>query len=216
MPCVSLLERAMTLHRQGFVPVPLRRGGKHLDLAAMGYPPHHLRTLGKRLKELAFTALCYHFSQKPPDESMIGAWFGDFDGNIGVLGGYRDLAILDFDDADRFRTWETENRDIAERSPIASTPGGRHVFVRIPQPLVSSSMYRGARRIGHIKALGGYVVVCPSRLNDEGRYDWLDGHSLDDFEPLTVESLARCGVSPVSPLKRFYDRQRKRGSFEPQ
>jgi len=82
--------------------------------------------------------------------------------------------------------------------------------------MVSSSLYFGMRRVGHVKALGGYIVASPSVLKDGTSYTWQVGQSPFDVEPLLVDSLASLGLRPVSLLKHHYDRMLKRGFFERQ
>lgn len=210
------VEHALTLYRRGYVALPLRRGGKHLDLEAMGYAPLHFQTRRKTLKELAFTSLCYQLSQKPPSEADILSWFTGFSGNIGILGGYEGLTVLDFDCGKGFRRWGNANEALLSSTPIARSPRGYHVFVRTQQPVVTSSMYLGLRRIGHLKSLGGYVVASPSVLSGGGAYEWLDRSSPVDTQPSAVGSLEALGLRAMSPLKSTYDRALKRGFFDVQ
>lgn len=209
-----MLDMALAYHKRGFVPVPLRQGGKHLDIAAMGYEPHHFRTRQKRLKELMFTSLCYYFSQRPPNTEELRAWFSRFEGNIGLVTGCNGLVVLDFDRVEHFEAWKATNGDLVSRAAVARTPNGWHIYLRMASPIVTSSMYSGARRIGHVKALGGYVVAAPSEVSDPGAYAWRD-HARPDADQLaTIESLEEIGLAQVSPLKRAYDRLRHRGYFE--
>ena len=207
------LDDALWLLQRGIVCLPLREGGKHLDLAAMGYDPLHRRTMRKDLKELAFTAIAFHLSQRPPDKAIIERWFGRFRGNIGILGGFRGLLILDFDDAEAFRRWRALHEDLVRSTPVAKTPTGFHVYLKSTEPIVSSSLHFGWRRVGHVKSLGGYVAGSPSRLEDGSAYNWLPGQSFD-IEPREVGGLANLSLRPVSFLKQCYDRVRKRGFFE--
>ncbi|WP_296739145.1 bifunctional DNA primase/polymerase [Mesorhizobium sp.] len=211
-----LTDYAVKLLERGYICVPLRAGGKHLDLAAMEYDPVHLRTLRKDLKELAFTATTFHLAQKPPGSGDILRWFRGFAGNIGILGGYGNLMVLDFDDKAGYRAWVEDHKEIAGRTPLARSPNGFHVYLRTREPMVSSSLHLGLRRIGHVKALGGYVVACPSALKDGSSYSWLDGQSPFDVEPQAVDDLAGMSLRPVSALKHHYDRLLKRGFFERQ
>ena len=212
----GLADQAIALHRRGFVPLPLRKGGKHLDLAAMGYLPLHHQTRRKSLRELAFTSLCYHFSQKPPMEADIASWFSGFCGNIGILGGYNGLMVLDFDNQQHFAQWQKDHADLLSRTPAARTPHGYHVYVRTSAPTVTSSMYSGFRRVGHIKSLGGYVVACPSVIGGDKNYRWLNDRSPFDVSPCAIDTLASLRLRASSPLKSGYDRVRRRGYFEPQ
>ncbi|MDX8439167.1 bifunctional DNA primase/polymerase [Mesorhizobium australafricanum] len=209
-------DYAARLLKRGYICLPLRAGGKHLDLEAMGYKPLHLRTLRKGLKELAFTSIAFQLAQKPPVSNEIARWFRDFPGNIGILGGYSDLMILDFDDEAGYRSWQGHNKEIASRTPLARTPSGFHVYIRTREPTVSSSLHFRMRRVGHVKALGGYVVSCPSVLKDGSSYSWVEGQSPFDVEPQVVDGLASLSLRPVSLFKHHYDRLLKRGFFERQ
>ncbi|RWB78678.1 MAG: bifunctional DNA primase/polymerase [Mesorhizobium sp.] len=211
-----LTDYALRLLGRGYICLPLRAGGKHLDLAAMGYDPLHLRALRKDLKELAFNSITFHLAQKPPDGSDIARWFGGFAGNVGILGGFSNLMILDFDDAAGYRAWQADHKAIANSTPIAKSPSGFHVYLRTREPMISSSLHFGLRRVGHVKALGGYVVGSPSVLRDGSSYGWLESQSPFDVEPQLVDDLGSLSLRPVSLLKHYYDRLLKRGFFERQ
>jgi|GEM_PF-1765215 len=211
-----LTDYVMKLLERGYICLPLRAGGKHLDLAAMEYDPLHLRTLRKDLKELAFTAITFQLAQKPPGSGDIARWFRGFAGNVGILGGFLNLMILDFDDAVGYRAWFADHKAIANATPIARTPSGFHVYLRTREPVVSSSLHFGLRRVGHVKALGGYVAGSPSVLKDGSSYSWVESRSPFDIEPQIVDSLDSLSLRPVSMLKHHYDRLLKRGFFERQ
>ena len=210
------IDYAVRLLLRGYVCLPLRAGGKHLDLVAMGYEPLHWRTQRKDLKELAFCSIAFQLSQKPPSAGDIERWFRNSSGNVGILAGFDNLLILDFDDAAAYRGWQTTHNDIVSRTPVARSPSGFHVYLRTHEPTVSSSLYFGIRRIGHAKALGGYIVASPSALKDGSSYRWLEGQSPFEVEPQPVESLASLSLRPVSLPKYYYDRMLNRGFFVPQ
>ncbi|WP_217571475.1 bifunctional DNA primase/polymerase [Mesorhizobium sp. GbtcB19] len=210
-----LTDYAVKLLERGYICLPLRAGGKHLDLAAMEYDPLHLRTLRKDLKELAFTSITFQLAQKPPGSGDIARWFRGFDGNVGIVGGFSNLMILDFDDAAGYRAWLADHRAIASATPTAKSPSGFHVYLRTREPMVSSSLHFGSRRVGHVKALGGYIVGSPSVLRDGSRYSWVENRSPFETEPQLVDDLASLSLRPVSMLKHHYDRLLKRGFFEP-
>jgi hypothetical protein len=214
LPDSGLVALALDLSSRGYVCVPLRRGGKHLDLEAMGHKPLHLSVRNKRLKELAFTSTLFQLAQTPPNGEMLAKWFNVGPSNIGLVCGVDGLTALDFDKPTLFKAWSDRNHQIASQTPICRTPSGYHVLLRCDMPLVSSSMHFGFRRIGHIKALGGYVACAPSRLESGGIYRWLPGQSPLDVKPQPVDSLAEIGLHPVSPFKRFYDGLLGRGSFK--
>jgi hypothetical protein len=210
------LDYALRLLDRGVVCLPLREGAKHLDLQAMGYVPLHMRTMRKDLKELAFTGIAFHLSQFPPSRDTIGRWFDGFQGNVGILGGYANLLVLDFDNAEDFGRWRRTREALVGSTPVARSPSGFHVFLKSDEPVVSSSLHFGLRRVGHAKSLGGYVVGSPSVLKNGAGYSWLPGQSPFDVEPHAVTNLAAVSLLPVSPLKHLYDRLWNRGYFEEQ
>ncbi|MEO1197822.1 MAG: bifunctional DNA primase/polymerase [Pseudomonadota bacterium] len=209
-----MAKLATDLCRRGYVCVPLRRGGKHLDLEALGRRPIHLSLRSKRLKELAFTSVLYQLAEEPPSEDTVAQWFSKGDSNIGLVCGVGGLIALDFDRPTMFQAWRDRHKTLVAKTPICRTPKGYHVLLTCKLPLVSSSMHYGFRRAGHIKALGGYVACDPCKLANGDAYRWLPGQSPDIIDPQTVGSLADVGLHPVSPFKRVYDDVLGRGSFK--
>lgn len=207
-------KHAEQLLSLGFVCLPLLKGGKHLDLGAMGYDPVHLRTMRKTHKEAMFKGITIALSQKLPTEEEIVRWFDRCEGNVGILTGYNGLLVLDFDNMSVFHDWSDRHATISSCTPIARTPRGIHVFLKSDSPLLSSSMYCGWQRIGHIKSLAGYVVSSPSQLRDGSAYNWLPGQSLFECSPQPIKSIESLTLSPCSPVKRCYDRILGRGYFE--
>jgi hypothetical protein len=212
----SKADYAIQLLAKGYICVPLRTGGKHLDLQAMEYDPLHLRARRKDLKELAFRSIAFQLSQKPPSSDAIRRWFANPSANIGIVGGYANLLVLDFDSAGGFQNWSRIHPELAGRTPLAKSPNGFHVYLRTKEPTISSSMYCGLRRVGHVKALGGYVVASPSTLDGGSSYMWVEGQSPFEVDPRTVGSLAEISLGAVSPLKHYYDRVLDRGFFKAQ
>jgi hypothetical protein len=206
-------QEAAKLAAAGYLPVPLYAARKHMDIAAAGYDPLHLTSRQKAMKELLFTGLAVSMVMRTPDRGKIEAMFGDRDANIGLVTGHMNLLVLDFDDAGAFRKFADAHARLMREAPIVRSPGGWHVYVRTPAPLATSSIYRGLRRIGHAKSLGGYVVCPPSSLASGGDYTWEDGHSVYDKTPPEIPGLSALGLTQVSPLKSAYDRAFGRGGF---
>ncbi|MFZ1005718.1 MAG: bifunctional DNA primase/polymerase [Candidatus Sulfotelmatobacter sp.] len=211
--CRGLLLHALELHDLGFICVPLGRSGRHLDIRQMGYEPVHLKNRTKKLKELAFSSIAFHLCQQPPDAAAIEQWFANGASNLGILGGYRDLLVLDFDRPACFQRWQQRFGDLIRKTPVARALRGHHVYLRCSQPMPSSSLHYGFRRAGHVKALGGYITAPPSTGRDGTMYRWLDGQSPHDLKPQPIDSLESLSLGPVSPFKSHYDRLLKRGSF---
>jgi len=216
MAKADIVECVLELRSRGFVCLPLSKGGKHLDFPAMGLDPIHIRSRRKDMKELAFTSVAFAFAQYPPEAATVRHWFEGHDGNIGILGGFADLVILDFDKPSVFERWREKNASLCGSTPVEQTPSGFHVYLKCRTPRLSSSLHMGIRRAGHIKALGGYAVSSPSILKDGSTYRWLRDQSLFDVEPKYVDSVEALSLRPTSRLKQSYDRLLGRGFFEPQ
>lgn len=209
-----MVEYALKLLSHRLICVPLSNGGRHLDVEAMGYVPLHLQTFRKNLKELSFSSIAFNFSQHPPSPDTLAKWFEGFSGNIGILGGYSNLMILDFDREDLYEKWCRGNLDISSSTPTVKSPNGFHVYLRSENPEVTSSLHYGLSRAGHVKALGGYVLCPPSKASNGATYHWLPGQSPFETEVRAVKGLASLSLRPVCLLKDLHDRIFKRGGFE--
>jgi Bifunctional DNA primase/polymerase, N-terminal len=210
---MPVVEMAVALLESGFVPVPLLPGKKHIDVEATGRKAHHFRTRSKQMKNLVFASLTTSLADFPPTKEEVGRWFQSGVCNIGLIGGFGNLAVLDFDDTRSYERFSAQNRTLASVSPTARTPDGFHVYVRSKDPMISSSLYCGMKRVGHVKALGGYVVCPPSVLSAGGRYSWAQGKSAFDCQPPLIPDLDSLGLSSVSLVKRLYDDALGRGGF---
>jgi hypothetical protein len=212
---MNSVDYALELLSRGFLSVPVCRGGRHLDLERIGYEPLHLKTRRKYLKELCFDSIAFELSQHPPSPEMVKRWFDGFDGNIGIIGGYKDLLILDFDKPDLYHRWVAKNQALASSTPAAKSPHGFHVYLKMEEPTISTSLHLGFCRVGHVKALGGYALCAPSVLKGGLTYEWLPNQSPMDVLPQIIESFQSISLSPASKLKTWHDRLMRRGYFEP-
>jgi len=209
-----LIDHALALHDRGYACVPLFPGRKELDLAAMDMDPVHLVTRRKRLMRTAFDGVAFHVSQRPPDTADLRKWFANGNRNIGIVGGYGNLVVLDFDKPRAFEAWRQRHEALCSTTPVEQSPGGTHVFLKCTSPEAAASMHIGWRRAGHIKGYGGYVAASPSRVGDHD-YVWLPGQSPYELEPQTVSTLADVHVHAAHPAKRLHDRFLGRGFMEP-
>lgn len=210
-----MVDYVLKLFSLGFLCVPVTPGGRHLDIETIGYSPLHLQTRQKYLKELCFDSILFQLSQHPPSTETLQHWFSKIGVNIGVVGGYMNLIILDFDKPTVYQCWKKKNPHLVAATPVAKSPHGFHVYLRTAGPTISSSLHFGFSRAGHVKALGGYVLCTPSTLKEGLSYHWLPGQSPLEVIPQTVENLASIGLMPSSPLKVGFDRLMRRGKFVP-
>ncbi len=216
MGAINRKAEAIDLHERGFMPLPLRAGSKHLDLEAMGYCALHFQTQKQKLKELAFASVCFQLSQRPPSQETVAGWFHEFRGNIGILGGYRGVVLLDFDRNRVFDAWFERYGAVLAGCPMVASPRGHHVIIRCDTPMESSSLYFGRKKAGHLKSLGGYTVAPTSVLQDDRRYVWRENAMVTLDQVPAFETVAELGLAAISPLKDLHDKWRGRGSFVPE
>ncbi len=79
------------------------------------------------------------FKKSLPSPELLGAWFDNGSHNYGIVAGWQDLVIVDFDDMQeytRWLMWATRAggiaRFVAEVAYKVQTARGVHVYVRIP------------------------------------------------------------------------------------
>ncbi len=210
----SLIDYAKGLLHRGMICVPVCERGKQISFRSMDLPPYHEASGKKHLKDLAFSSIAFHLALKPPTEGEVADWFSGHTGNVGIVSGFNQLIVLDFDRMNVFRNWEKQYSDIARSTPVATSPRGIHLFLACQTLYESSSLYFGGRKAGHLKALGGYVVSSPSVVK-EGEYQWIPGQSAFELSPYLIENLKAISMFQSGRMKRLHDRLLKRGSFIP-
>lgn len=145
----SVLDRALSLARQGFAVFPVNHQKK--PIAGPGWPDY-----------------------STTDPETIATWWSlDYpDAMIAVHCGKSDLVVLDLDrhneDADGFISMELAWLGIPPSFEYSTaTNGGRHIWLRAPRgiDLPSAPKYRGMPGIDR-KSGAGYVVVWASSLPD--------------------------------------------------
>ena len=99
-----------------------------------------------------------------PNEETLRVWFGGPQRNIGIVTGWQNLVVLDFDDRESYTTWLHWCRGagdaaatVAECTHRVFSARGVHVYVGVEEPVRAFS-------VGNIdiKAAGGYVLAPPS------------------------------------------------------
>jgi hypothetical protein len=202
-----VLERVRAYYAAGYHCLPVISRDKNFDLPAMGFgtghPPFAER---RRLAMSLVNAVGGHFALKPPGLDQAMSWNWQSDHNLAFLTGQDRLLVLDFDDLVAFDAWRTKHPVLAASTPVARSPRGMHVYLRSERAELSSSLYWGRKRIGHVKAFAGFIVAPGSISADGFEYHWLPGQSVFDMEPKPIASLAAIGLSHVSTHKRIYDR----------
>jgi hypothetical protein len=154
----TLLEALKWVALRGASVLPVAYGDKAPDfeaLAKSGYAALDGRGIWKPLQS------------RPPMSSSLAAWFGSGEErNIAVVtGGYGGLVCIDFDTFGMFGVWDTWARaqggiaaEVAASTYKVATRRGVHLWVRVAQPVASSSI----PGLVDVKGLGGYALVPPS------------------------------------------------------
>ncbi len=197
MTHISTHDYALKLLARGFVSCPVLPGSKYIDFAALGFTADAAINDRKRRRKLGHTSIAFSLSFRPVRADEVSAWFraaGDA-ANIGVVCGYNDLVVLDFDEDDAFDRFRKANPVLASTTPVEKTPNGYHVYLTGPADTFSTSLYLGLRKAGHVSGLGGFVTCAPSVLDTGRTYGWLPGQSLLEIEPKSVASLGELGIS---------------------
>ena len=138
----------------GIAVLPLGYRAKRPDGAALkqtGYTMHGAPAWQRLQAEL-------------PNEETLRVWFGGPQRNIGIVTGWQNLVVLDFDDRESYTTWLHWCRGagdaaatVAECTHRVFSARGVHVYVGVEEPVRAFS-------VGNIdiKAAGGYVLAPPS------------------------------------------------------
>jgi hypothetical protein len=152
---VSVLEWARRYVAAGLSVIPVRRGGSKAPVYA-----------GWR-----------EYSDRLPTDDELVAWFKDGKHGIGVPGGKAsgNLAVMDFEfkaGVDGFARWSAALSvtlsGMAEGCPVILTPsGGRHIYVRLPEPVPGGVLAKTESGLTLIEVRGaGNFVVAPGSPAD--------------------------------------------------
>lgn len=191
----------------GISVVPLQCGGKHLDFGLLS------SSLDQKLKNPFRSYL-----KKPAADEELDRWFASNNGNIGILGGYKRIIILDFDDNMLFEKWKASNPAIASNTVVQETRRGKHVFLRFRKNSISEIFWRynyfysnfrvpGAcnhkSEPGQIIWRGSYVVAWPSHTAKHGfDYRWAEGCSPFEKRIFEIGSLKDAGIEAENVLRK--------------
>lgn len=120
--------------------------------------------------------------------------------NLGIaIDSANHLVVLDFDEDDSFKHFQAAHPHIATNTPVTQTRRGFHLYLRIKDPHRKSGKLRlNGVIVGDIKTFG--FIVAPPSIHPTGTsYQWLNGQSPLDCQPLEIESLASLGYDVAYP-----------------
>ena len=203
---IAALDLAVAYHNAGLHCLPVLAREKNIDLEMIGMIIDQTAVkVRQRLRIACNDVCCGWLSVNPPGIDAIRGWAWKPDHNLAVSTGHDNLMVLDFDNMAAFASWSARHSELLWQTPVARSPRGMHIYLRSSRMELTSSMYLGFRRIGHVKAFGGYVIA-PGSIGANGKaYQWLEGQSIFDIKPQLIEGLAAIGLSHASPIKRAYD-----------
>jgi hypothetical protein len=170
----TLLETAMYWKRAGVATIPIQYRDKRPDARLLPKDKNGDPSWEPYQKEL-------------PTDDQLKRWFPSSLHNLGIVTGWNNLVVLDFDDLGTYLKWSLWmvrtgrlTRRIAELTYMVRTARGVHVYVRTQQP----EQNRKLEGID-IKARGGYVLAPPSIHPSNVPYSILQPGS-----PMMVEALS--------------------------
>ncbi len=216
MNASSILEAARRYTRAGISVLPIVKRSKFPDAEA-------LRLSGTRnaLRRLSWLPL----TRRLATEAELVTWFATGERNIGIVTGFGDLTILDFDAIAHYQAWAQLHPDVANATCLQKTSKGVHVLFRwkdvrrtrffVNQDVVLS--HDKTVRVGQIKGALDYVVASPSIHPDGTIYSWLPGHAPWEVEVVRVQNLHELSIEPVQKpwwqylgyIRRFYAHPRE-------
>lgn len=151
-----------------------------LHYASMGFKVFPLRDMGKHPR-----AGTRGFKDATTDEETIRRWWDAApNANIGLA--TEGLLVIDMD---RGSTYLEADQDrlfsLNSGAHQATANGGNHVFFKQPE---GKNWRCNTKKLGDkvdVRADGGYVVVAPSRLDEDRVYEWVPFHELVSVENLS-------------------------------
>lgn len=141
---MTTLDTAFSWLQAGFSILPIMARGKRPSFDALAATGHDGWSV---------------FKERQATEAEIGVWFGGLQRNIGVVTGYADLVVIDFDSSDAYTWWHAWARIMGKEIETyqVRSARGTHVYFICDEPITSY-------KVGpvDIKAQYGYVLIPPS------------------------------------------------------
>ena len=211
---ISLVEAAQLYRKVGISVIPIAAGTKVPDGEALAATRSYV--FPRRISWWLFT-------RRLPTDDEINTWFASGTRNLAIVSGYRQLLILDFDDAASYERWYAKYGSLADKTCIQKSPRGFHVLFRwkgtwtIPFYATSKFHLLDSRglRVGELKGDRDWVVAWPSIHPSGIQYAWLPHQAPWDKEILRIDSLHQIGVEPFRDLVGGYVRILPRLLFRP-
>ena len=123
------------------------------------------------------------FQKRRPTEQEIRGWWGKWpDAMIGIItGSISGIDVMDTDTTDADEELQGYLPD-SLICPTQRTPGGGKHYVLAHADGIRNSNDRSPFKF-HVRGEGGYFIAAPSTNGNGGRYQWLDGLSIEEVDP---------------------------------
>jgi hypothetical protein len=198
-----VLDAARRYRELGFSVIPFRPHGKSPDPEALAASGNFLRP-GQPSWEV--------FNSRQATDEEFEAWFGSMERNLGLVTGFHDLFVLDFDEAETWNTWLSRYEGIARTTSIQRTGKGFHVMLRWhgawTVPLYRNTRFRlsGVPGViaGEMKGAFDNAVCWPSIHSSGKQYQWFPGQAPWETELVRIKSLREIGIQADRTLARTY------------
>jgi len=207
---MTKLNNALELIKRGYAVIPLMHRNKtpEINFLPLVIDPE----TGKQGRSWE------PFKTKLPTEYEVTNWLGSGWLNYGVVAGWKDLTVIDFDNEETFNVW-LEYASILFKHAVIETPymvktaRGAHVYFTTPGiPRVNS------KRIGIDIKMNGYVVgagsthptgveyIAMNEMNFPFLFDLETILPSDIFAPVAVvEAENAVELPPIVPAQTVYD-----------
>lgn len=123
---------------------------KFINIGISIIPLHH------RSKEPSIPAW-HPYQHILSTDQEVRTWFPTDWCNYGVIAGWCNLVIIDFDNIEYFNVWQLVQRDLSETAFKVRTRKGIHVYVRTEAPVANDKRISKSAGID-VQAQGKYVV----------------------------------------------------------
>jgi len=170
---MTTLQTALSWLDAGFSILPIMARGKRPSFDALAATGHDGWSV---------------FKERQATEAETQIWFGGLQRNLGVVTGYADLVVIDFDSMVAYQWWQSwlTMAVIRVDTYTVQSARGMHAYFICDEPITSY-------KVGDvdIKARYGYVLVPPSVHPSGWRYA-ADGQQMQRIEHLA-------DVWPIAP-----------------
>jgi hypothetical protein len=142
------------------------------------------------------------FATRTATDRERRSWFAREPMNLGIVTGYGDLVVVDFDDRAAFDRWAAGRRAFLERCPVQRSRKGAHVLVRMHQSWLARRAVdfyispTDRKPAGQFKSGMGWLAVWPSIHPTGARYVWDEGKAPWEMGPPRIVSPESVGITP--------------------